>query len=167
MESEDLTWKYIPHYPDYVVSDQGDVVNLKTNQWLNFYEDDRGYSRVTLYNVDGPKHFYVHQLVAMGFIFDYEVGVRIRHRNGRNYDNRVENLQLLMGKKTRYKLGISDTVVGRRVKIVETGQTFKNAYACAKFLNTNATNIYRVLRGEARTHLGYTFEYVTVQVVLN
>lgn len=159
-------WRIVPHYPDYVVSDEGDVVNTSTKKWLNYYEDDRGYARVTLYNRGLPRNFYVHQLVALCFLMDYELGMPLIHRNGKNYDNRASNLRLRREEATRYHAGGSDYIEAPRVLIIETGQTFKNAYSCAEYLGTHASNIYRVLNGKALSHKGYTFKYVDMQMTL-
>ena len=48
----------------------------------------------------------------------------------------------------------------REVRIVETGETFKNYREAAEAIGGNRSCIYLCLRGYRPHHLGYTFEYV-------
>lgn len=159
-------WRYIPHYPDYAVSDLGDVANIKRSRYLNYIEDDRGYARVTLYNRDGSRKFYVHRLVAQAFLKGYDDDIKVEHRNGVNYDNRAENLRLIMPKPTRLRIDDPDYLESKYVRVVETGEIYRNAYACAHALNTHPSNIYKVLNGRAKSHRGLTFEYYNRQVIM-
>lgn len=47
-----------------------------------------------------------------------------------------------------------------KVKIIETGEIFENAYECAKSINGNAQDIYRCLYGKTKTHKKYHYEVV-------
>lgn len=47
----------------------------------------------------------------------------------------------------------------RRIQIVETGEVFRTVRDCARYLKTQPSSIYKVLRGERDSHLGYTFTY--------
>lgn len=45
----------------------------------------------------------------------------------------------------------------RVIQIVETGERFPTVEECAKAIDTHASNIYKVLRGERQSHKGLTF----------
>lgn len=47
----------------------------------------------------------------------------------------------------------------RRIVIIETGEVFRTVADLARYLNTRPSSIYKVLRGERDTHLGFTFKY--------
>ena len=48
----------------------------------------------------------------------------------------------------------------RRVMVNESGMVFRTIGDCAEYIGGHPSSIYRVLRGERPSHLGYTFKYV-------
>lgn len=92
-------WKYIPNYPNYQVSNLGNVKSLNFNKEkiLKPFINNSGYYRVAISKNGKKKKYYVHQLVAMAFI-EYEITTRkisIDHINGIKTDNNVDNLQIM------------------------------------------------------------------------
>ena len=87
-------WKTIEKYPDYQISNLGNVKSLKfgkekiLKQWI----DDLGYCRVDLI-----KNEKVHQLVAIAFLNHTPCKYKlvINHKNFNRQDNRVENLEIV------------------------------------------------------------------------
>ena len=87
-------WKTIEKYPDYQISNLGNVKSLKfgkekiLKQWI----DDLGYCRVDLI-----KNEKVHQLVAIAFLNHNPCKYKlvINHKNFNRQDNRVENLEIV------------------------------------------------------------------------
>lgn len=99
-------WKVIDNYPDYMVSNMGNVRSLKkdtTNGVLlntvrecsNLHnEEECGfYVRVTLCNNQGQCTKKVHRLVAEAFLPNPNNYPYVNHKNGIKNDNRVENLE--------------------------------------------------------------------------
>ena len=88
-------WKTIDEYPDYMVSNMGNVKSFKyTNeQILKNCADKDGYLSVILCNENGKKGFRVHRLVAQSFIPNPNNLPLINHKNQIVNDNRVENLE--------------------------------------------------------------------------
>ena len=94
MESaETLRWVKIDDYPNYEVSNHGDVRNVRTNKILGRRLDKDGYRNVQLYLRGHGCNKKVHRLVAQAFIPSTEDRDQINHINGNKEDNRVENLE--------------------------------------------------------------------------
>jgi|TARA_R110001606_G_scaffold282123_1_gene430750 hypothetical protein len=93
-------WKKIKDYPDYEVSNLGNVKSLKFNKEriLKASKDSDGYLLVTLCKKGTQKSFTVHQLVAMAFlnhIKNGSNGLVVDHINNVRTDNNITNIQLL------------------------------------------------------------------------
>lgn len=87
------TWRVIPEYPNYEVSDLGQVISTMRPipVLLRGGMGGNGYRFVTLTRYKTTKHFRVHKLVALAFL-----GVSrliVNHKNGIKTDNRLENLE--------------------------------------------------------------------------
>ena len=48
----------------------------------------------------------------------------------------------------------------RKVRVIETGEVFDSAIACADSINGDYSHIYKVIKGERKSHKGLTFEYI-------
>lgn len=93
-------WKTIDEYPNYMVSNMGNVKSLNYNgtgkeKILKQCKNSKGYLNVTLVNNDGKKNYLVHRLVAIAFIPNSKPKLKkqIDHINTDKTDNRVENLR--------------------------------------------------------------------------
>lgn len=157
-------WAEIEEFPNYLVSNYGDIINIKFNRILKPRSNSKGYSHVVLFNEGYRKEFYVHQLVAAAFIANYRPKIHIQHMDGNKQNNKITNLRI-RAFTTEIENGVvyykTEHLRGRKVKILETGEVFINAYSCAKHIGGHASNIYSCLRGRYKTHMGYTFEYYT------
>ena len=152
-------WAEIDGFPDYAVSNLGQVKSLRFNRLLNPRSNSYGLLRVTLYHERKAKEFYVHHLVAAAFIDGYIPGKQVRHRED-NEDNNVYNLKFPEGVRLGRLIQNPPEPRHRRILIVETGKVFNTIHECAEHLQAQTSSIYRVLRGERPHHLGYTFQYV-------
>lgn len=152
-------WSSIEGFPDYAVSNHGNVKSLRFNRPLKPRGNSYGLLRVTLYNDRKAKEFYVHHLVAAAFIDGYIPGKQVRHRK-ENEDNNVYNLKFAEGTRLGRLINHPPEPVFRNILVVETGMVFKTIHDCAAHLGAQTSSIYRVLRGERPHHLGYTFEYI-------
>lgn len=152
-------WAEIEGFPDYAISNLGNVKSVRFNRYLIPRSNSYGLLRVTLYNDRKAKEFYVHRLVAAAFIDGYIPSHQVRHRE-ENKDNNVYNLKFPEG----VRLGrlVKNPVAPkiRKILVNETGMIFNTINECAEYLNAHKSSIYRVLRGERPHHLGYTFKYV-------
>lgn len=87
-------WKTIPGFPDYQVSDQGEVRSTKFNRMkvLKPSVDGGGYMQVVLRHDGRQATKRVHQLVALAFIGERPEGLQTRHLDGNTLNNASSNL---------------------------------------------------------------------------
>lgn len=153
-------WAAIEGYPDYAVSSHGRVKSVRYDRFLKPRENSYGLQRVVLYKDREPHDFYVHHLVAAAFIDGYEEGLRVFPRDGDRSNNDVYNLRFREGQRMGQLVKNPPQAQLRRVMVVELEKIFPSVQACADFIGGHASSIYRVLRNERPSHLGYTFQYV-------
>lgn len=77
----------------YMISDAGNILNLNTNKYLSMRLGNTGYYQVKLSHNGKAKHYNVHRLVAMHFIFNPENKPIVNHINGDKTNNDVCNLE--------------------------------------------------------------------------
>lgn len=95
----DAIWRTIPEFPEYQVSDRGEVRRVgaargaKPGRLLRSKpRPERGYRTVRLWSRNREHPRYVHRLVLEAFVGQPEPGQEARHLNGDGSDNRLENL---------------------------------------------------------------------------
>lgn len=151
-------WVVVDGYPNYAVSSLGRVANLQRDRLLTLRPNDDGWLRVSLSFEGRVRDFYVHRLVASAFFDGYDPREQVIHWDGDRENNTVGNLRLR--KRERYDSPrIIKPRAGRRVQIKETGQVFRTARDCANYIDGDYGSVYACLRGDRRSHMGYTFEY--------
>ena len=157
-------WKHIYDYPNYEISETGDIRNVHTNHLLK-HKIDKGYHRVALYNDNGKTYKCVHRLVAETFYGFPEAKYEVNHVNGDKSHNELTNLEYCSrseNMKHAYRTGLKRPSGGlpeRPVRVVETNEVYPSAYECARQLNCNQGHINHCLTGSRKTHNGYHFEY--------
>lgn len=87
----------IPGYENYLISKDGQVLNLITNNLLRPFAMSNGYRGIhTLYTADGKKVALQHRLMALAFLDpgDRDVsGLVVNHKNGDKTCNDLSNLE--------------------------------------------------------------------------
>lgn len=156
----DEIWAEIEGYPDYAVSNYGRVKSLRYDTILGDRPNSYGLHRVTLYRDREPKDFYVHHLVAKAFITGYIPGLRVKHHDGDHSNNAVYNLRFRENQRMGTVVRNPPEPKNRRILVEQTGMVFRNVKECADYIGGFPSSIYRVLREERDSHLGYTFKYV-------
>ena len=158
-------WLTVPDFTNYEVSCYGRVRNKITGHILS-PGICRGYPQVTLY--DGARHWNttIHRLVADTFYDGDHQGLEVNHIDGDKKNNCIWNLEWCTREeniKHAWENGLykpSPNFPTKRVRIVETDETFDSLTECAKSIDGSKSGISRCLKGKRKTHRGYHFEYV-------
>ena len=89
-----MEWRSLKEYPLYIVSEYGDVKNIKTGKKLKTQLTYKGYPRLQLFRNGHGKKIYVHRLVAMLFIPDFHEDLEVNHLDGNKQNNHFSNLAM-------------------------------------------------------------------------
>jgi hypothetical protein len=99
----DVSWRQVPFWPGYEVSDTGLVRSWKPQR--NFAKtpdsprvllqktDKYGYKVVRLYSNGRSKYVTVHRLVLFAFVVQEPIGKVCRHKDGNRSNNNLTNLE--------------------------------------------------------------------------
>ena len=87
--------KIIEDFPNYAITEKGDVWNIVTNKQLLDRFNPTGYRAVMLYNnnLKIKKRLYIHRLVAQAYIPNPDNKPTVDHINRHRYNCRVSNLR--------------------------------------------------------------------------
>ena len=156
-------WKVSDLYPNYEVSDQGEVRNAKTKKLLSLKKKIRGYVYVHLHQDGKSKVVTVHRLIASAFIPNPNNLETVNHINYIKDDNRVENLEWMSysensGNKNPHKI-----IARKQIEQLDLNGNilaeFDSISQAAKELQINRGNINQVCLGKLKTAGGYIFRY--------
>lgn len=86
-------WREIINYPNYEVSDFGEVRIVKSGKILKKSVDSRGYYKVTLTNGECRKAMFVHRLVACAFVPNLNNLSQVNHIDENKQNNCADNLE--------------------------------------------------------------------------
>lgn len=86
-------WQNIPDWEWYLINEQGEVLNTRTNKYLKGDINNIGYHRVTLYDNKRKQRFFIHRLVATLFLPNPNNLPEVNHIDGNKDNNSVSNLE--------------------------------------------------------------------------
>lgn len=175
-------WKDIPNFPNYQVSNLGDIKRKYKNGNIKILKkgfDKDGYYIVCLCENNKKTTKRINILVAQTFIDNPNNYPIINHKNGIKTDNRVENLEwctyshnmkeaykIGLCKPTKYFLGKFGEKSSKARKIVQkdlNGNIINYFYGCLEAnrkTNINFRNINSCCNGKRLTAGGYKWEFI-------
>ena len=87
------TFKLIPNFPNYEISNLGNVRNVTTTKTRNPSFDSSGYKQIDLRYNKTRKTFKIHRLIAMAFIPNVGNKECIDHIDNNRTNNNIDNLR--------------------------------------------------------------------------
>lgn len=161
-------WKVVSDFPNYEVSNLGNVRNRKTGVTRKLVTHPLGYTQLTL-RKDGKQHCAkVHRLVAMAFIGHAPKHLpEINHINGDKSDNRANNLEWSnrsLNVKHAWGHGLIPSIKGSRnpgatideqtaIRIIELRRDGIKGVAIAEMFHVSPSLVYKIANGRAWAHL--------------
>lgn len=90
---KDLIYKPIPGYPNYEISELGDVYNLVYRKHMGAHPDQDGYYKVHISNNGKTDTWFVHRLVALTYLEKPEGCNVVNHLDSDRKNNDYRNLE--------------------------------------------------------------------------
>ena len=159
-----IIWRTILDFPNYEVSNKGDVRNKRTGKILSPWDDGKGYLKVEL----NGHALRVHRLVAKAFL-DNECKDKfeVNHIHGVKNKNTTDDLEWashLENMRHAHQTGLiphkgQGGLPKKRIRILENGMVFESIHSCARWINGDHVHISECLRGLRKRHKGFHFEY--------
>ena len=169
------TWSKIDGFPNYSVSNTGEVRNDRRGKLKSKKKIRDGYYAVDLYRDGVRTTVRVHRLVGECYVKNPHDKPQINHKDGDKLNNDYRNLEWVTAKEnvrhafdnglhtpSRSMLGKKNPNAGRHgkpVRVIETGEVFNSITECERAINGNNRHICDCLSGRQKTHRGYHFEY--------
>lgn len=153
-------WKVIAGFPNYCVSDDGQVRNRNTRKTLVAYPDSNGYLSVRLCRDGEQATRRVHRLVAEAFIPNPRDLHEVNHKDGNKANNHKFNLERCTRSNNMlhsYRvLGQGARNAKRKaVLCVETSTVYPTVEAAAKAVGRSSMAIRKCLYGWTKTAAGH------------
>lgn len=168
-----MQWKKIDGFPNYSVSDDGQVRNDKSGRILKLHLNGSGYLQVGLSRNGKLYMRCVHKLVALAFIPNPENKPEANHKDGDKLNCKVANLEWMthkenhlhkcriLGKKpSAESLARLHDICRKPVRCIETGVVYECADIAAKIVSRSVHTLRKALRGEIKTCGGLHWRYV-------
>jgi len=168
-------WREIQEFPNYSVSNFGNIKNNKTNKVLKLNLKG-GYYNISLINENGQKSFKVHRLVALAFIPNPENKSDVNHEDKNKLNNNISNLTWMTRKENNqhkslglvYKsnknkpivrIGLDDEILENYNSIEDAGQwAFENNLTANSHNGRNA--IGNCVNGLSSKAYGFKWKYI-------
>lgn len=179
-------WKIIEDYPDYMISNLGNVKSLKhgKERILKQGKDKDGYCQVSLWKESKQKTYKVHRIVAQAFLPNPYNLPQINHKDENKQNNCASNLEFCDAKYNANYGGhnkkLSIALKGKKhtqEHIEKKAKARHKPIACynkkgdlvalytsikqaSELLNIFSTNIAQCCRGKYKSCGGYIFKYI-------
>ena len=135
--------KVIKEFENYLISDNGEVYNIRTNKELKKCISTSGYYYVQLVKEKKKYMKYIHRLVAQAFI--NESKEQVDHINGNKLDNNVSKLRWVSASENYYNYGYEERKKNRCRKVIAIKDNnlieFNSRKECAEYFNCSPSKI--------------------------
>lgn len=150
MQQTQEIWKTLPVNKNYEISNKGNIRHRdRPNQYLKPMPYDKKQVKLSK---DGVVTFYnIAKLVSLTFIGKVpSTGEYIKHIDGDNYNNSLENLEIHKGYPN-----------SKRIRCLNDGKIFNRALEAAEYYHiSNKSKVSNVCLHRTKACQGYVFEYV-------
>lgn len=93
-QDEDLKFKEIPGFSDYMICSNGRIYSKITDKFLSSWNNSKGYPIIRIKSDDGTKkQIVLHRIVAKLFIPNPEGYPQVNHKDENKENNNVDNLE--------------------------------------------------------------------------
>ena len=160
-------WHQIMEFPNYMVSNYGNVLNTKKNKLMTIYKR-KSYCLVKLSNNNIAQEKKVHRLVAQAFIPNPNGFCCVNHKDENPGNNNVENLEWCdhkynntYGNRTKRqgrKMQVPVLQYDKDMNLIAEYSSVNEAGAACKI---NPCNISNCLSGRQKTSGNYIWTYKT------
>lgn len=162
----EIIWKSIDKYPNYKINNIGEIYSNMLKRNLKLVPRKDGYVRVTLYNNEGKKRYYVHVLVATIFLENPNHLPEVDHKDCNRSNNNVNNLKWVTRKENLdrcFKL-YHHRCNPKKIKAinVKTYQEiiFNSTREASRNLNVSNGHISDILHNRKKSIHNWTFQYI-------
>lgn len=172
---DDEEWRTIFDFPNYEVSNKGNIRSKKYNDSLGHLRSSKklkkqvnncGYEYVILSSKEEKhKTLTVHRIVAKTFIPNPEEKEDVNHIDGNKLNNNVNNLEWTTTQENiikRYEIGIDGNNYKRVSQFDKDGNlvgSFASSYEAERITGISRTHIGGCCRGERLTAGGYVWKF--------
>lgn len=173
-------WRVITDFPNYYVSNLGNVKNIKTSKIMK-QTIKSGYYHVCLTNETIKKIFKIHRLVALSFINNPENKPEVNHEDKNKLNNNVNNLSWMTRKENNqhkttnliyksnknkpiYRISTNNIILERYNSIEHAGNwAYVNNYT--KTAHNGRNSIGNCVNNLTKTAYGFKWEFICNNIV--
>ncbi len=159
-------FKPIINFPNYEISNFGNVKNIKKNKLMTLYPKSNGYIVVKLSRDNKSFQCKVHRLVAIAFIDNLSNLPMVNHKDENKTNNHYSNLEWCDSLyNNTYGTRCQRQAEKKKVSIKQYSldnvfiKEYVSVNEAGKETNNNPSNISNCLSGRTKTSGGYIWKY--------
>lgn len=161
-------WKQIYDYPNYEVSDKGEIRNIKSGRILKTRPNPRGYYYTNLSKNGNLKVFRIHRIVAQLFIPNPDGKSEVNHIDGNKKNNAADNLEWVTREENRQH-AIDTGLMSGGIPVDQYEMTgefvarYESLSKAAFSVNGDSQAISHCCKGWQSHHRGFVWKYALLQ----